>query len=164
MPNEYEERDALVMKLFKCSYPEYLKTKLWGSTRKAALSRDCGKCRVCGVPATEVHHRQYDEDTLRGAIEHLLSLCRGCHERLEMVKAGRKRSFAEVEWELVLMLAEAEQIRRGNGVRSRPLTPGERVMQERTQRTVHAMARRDIRERRRSRIPNKKRNGRRRVK
>jgi 5-methylcytosine-specific restriction enzyme A len=57
----------------------------WDSARKAALSRDGGKCQRCLRPAVDVHHRKPKQmggtgnaDTNFGAAN-LVSLCRPCH-------------------------------------------------------------------------------------
>lgn len=48
--------------------------------RKLILARDNGRCRVCGLPATDVHHLITRQQlSVRWYAYNLLSLCRTCH-------------------------------------------------------------------------------------
>lgn len=80
------------------TYDEYLQTRLWTRIRLRVLRRDNRQCVRCGGRAREVHHRSYDRDVLEGRANHkLVSLCRGCHESIEVDENGRKRTHEEVE-------------------------------------------------------------------
>jgi 5-methylcytosine-specific restriction endonuclease McrA len=63
------------------SYQEYLDSDVWKAIRWEALARDHGRCRDCGVEATEVHHLEYPEVLGAEALDDLISLCRTCHQR-----------------------------------------------------------------------------------
>lgn len=81
---DYAERAAAVKRLGFSSYQAYLDSPLWAEIRQRVLLRDRGECRTCGRPAVQVHHAQYDEATLAGAIlRHLAAICSGCHRRVE---------------------------------------------------------------------------------
>ena len=68
------------------SYPEYLRTPLFQSARAMEMDKAGGKCRRCGAPATEVHHRQ-KRDGSKGyppwgcweTTENIEAICHGCH-------------------------------------------------------------------------------------
>lgn len=157
----YTIRDELILKLFQCDYATYLSLPIWIQTRKTVLARDSHKCRVCTKPATEVHHRSYDEDTLRGATEHLVSLCRGCHEFIEMTTNGTKRGFEDVEARLSRLMEVSVKASAEGDVRSRPLTSGE-LNESRRALLDPSHYWKNAKKKRRS--GGKKRNGRRRVK
>jgi 5-methylcytosine-specific restriction endonuclease McrA len=63
------------------SYKEYLDSDVWRNIRCEALARDHGRCRDCGVEASEVHHIAYPEVLGREDLDDLVSLCHACHER-----------------------------------------------------------------------------------
>lgn len=65
-------------------YGEYLASRIWADIRTRVIERAGGRCRCCGERATQVHHRSYDIDTMRGARPgNLVALCRRCHEAAE---------------------------------------------------------------------------------
>jgi len=67
------------------------------SIRAAVLSRDGGKCVMCNLPASNVHHNSYAIEVLIGKdASQLFSLCRSHHERAEFNEDGSKRSLEEV--------------------------------------------------------------------
>jgi len=92
----YRARDELLQSLFGCTYVEYLQTELWKSTRTKVLDRDGYKCVFCTDPADEVHHCNYNERTLKGGIQDLVSVCSLCHRRIEFDERGEKRTLREV--------------------------------------------------------------------
>lgn len=88
---EYKRRKRNLLVLGYISYSAYLRSFLWSEIRKDVLRRN-GKCRVCGKKATQVHHADYELETLRGdgiAAESLWPVCKRCHKGAEF-KAGRK--------------------------------------------------------------------------
>jgi hypothetical protein len=94
----YRNRDRLLASMGFGDYDSYLRSDLWRSIRAAVLHRDDGCCRLCGMPATEVHHRLYDEATMRGhEIEMLVSICRTCHQKIEFTSSGKKIAFKKIE-------------------------------------------------------------------
>jgi hypothetical protein len=62
---------------------------LWRPAREWALTRDAGRCVICGDVADEVNHRVprqmggRNADPTRHAIAKLVSTCRGCHDTYE---------------------------------------------------------------------------------
>jgi 5-methylcytosine-specific restriction endonuclease McrA len=63
------------------SYREYLDSDIWKAIRWEALARDHGRCRDCGVEASEVHHIAYPKVLGGEDLDDLLSLCHACHQR-----------------------------------------------------------------------------------
>lgn len=74
----------------KMPYPTFLKSRYWWEVRRAAISRDGGRCCECGgTKDLEVHHLTYEN---RGRekehMEDVVTLCSYCHARMH----GRYRS------------------------------------------------------------------------
>lgn len=65
---------------YKAKYTEYLKSNHWRSFRKKVLSFWNNECSLCGAPATEAHHRNYNS-LGKEKITDCIALCRNCHER-----------------------------------------------------------------------------------
>lgn len=66
-------------------YSDYLHSDHWQFVRRQALDLADWRCLRCGEEgALEVHHRTYYDDDgsvlWREQSEHLVVLCRGCHE------------------------------------------------------------------------------------
>lgn len=87
----------LVLPLGYCSYADYLRSALWFGIRSRvyeAKGRVCLECKES--PATEIHHRRYDEDTLRGlTLNYLIPICDPCHERLHGINRAKRLKQAE---------------------------------------------------------------------
>ena len=60
-------------------YSGYLASPQWSARRLAVLTRDGGKCRGCGKPATQIHHLTY-YNVGREPLEDLVAACDRCHE------------------------------------------------------------------------------------
>lgn len=56
---------------------EYPDHSLFKRQRLIVLKRSSGKCEICGVSATEIHH--IDEDKSNHDLTNLLAVCRRCH-------------------------------------------------------------------------------------
>jgi hypothetical protein len=77
---QYREMSDALLRLCIHSYSEYLASDLWDRIRSQVLARDGGKCKSCGKPANQVHHSQYNYETLAGiSLIHLQAVCRKCH-------------------------------------------------------------------------------------
>lgn len=89
----YEDRNNKLSEL-GMSYRQYLSTDEWKIIRaKVLYSRPL--CLICHHPATQVHHTDYEWDTLLGTVlEALAPLCKDCHTLIEM-KTGVKISLSE---------------------------------------------------------------------
>ncbi len=65
------------------SYESYLKSPTWHHIKQRVYEqkgRDCIRCKQ--VPATQIHHIRYDEDTMRGkTLNYLIPICKECHEK-----------------------------------------------------------------------------------
>ena len=82
----------LIRQDFQKWYPRYLSSVAWKSKRREVLVRDGYRCQ-CGAVATEVHHKNYDT-VGNEALEDLISLCRGCHEKRHgIASSAGHRSF-----------------------------------------------------------------------
>lgn len=78
------------------SYEEYLRSDLWAAIRRRVFKEISDKCAACNAPASEVHHRDYRPDMLRGHyIADLVPLCRTCHNYIEFTDAGAKVTTLE---------------------------------------------------------------------
>jgi hypothetical protein len=90
-PQPYSERNRLLRALGFKSYSLYLASALWQRIRALVLAKQ-GKCAACGRRASEVHHLDYDEATLRGeSTENLVGLCWLHHRSIEFTDDGQKR-------------------------------------------------------------------------
>jgi hypothetical protein len=65
------------------TYESYLKSPTWHHIKQRVYEqkgRDCIRCKE--LPATQIHHLRYDEDTLKGkTLNYLIPVCRECHEK-----------------------------------------------------------------------------------
>ena len=66
------------------NYLSYLETKKWADLRNQRLKLDDYKCAVCGSPySLEVHHLLYPRILGTEHIDHVVTLCRSCHQAIE---------------------------------------------------------------------------------
>jgi len=80
----YLERNNNLRAMGFADYSEYLSSALWLLIKSRVLSRDNGRCRICGDFARTVHHMDYSLHVLRGnRDDKLLSVCDGCHQKVE---------------------------------------------------------------------------------
>lgn len=61
---------------------KYLKSEAWQTVRIEALAREKGKCQICGEESisNDAHHMWYPESIYETRAEHLVILCRPCHD------------------------------------------------------------------------------------
>jgi hypothetical protein len=93
------------------TYQEYLKSDLWKQIRAKVLLRDGGLCRLCGKPASCVHHQSYVLNVMSGErLDDLYSVCDPCHLLVEFASDGKKRPFKKVtsEFSRRLTLARSD--------------------------------------------------------
>lgn len=89
----YQKRNDKLSEL-GLPYCEYLKTDEWQNIRSEILTKD-SSCLVCGHSASQVHHTDYEWDTLLGLCHAaLISLCDRCHKDIEF-DGTRKRTLDE---------------------------------------------------------------------
>lgn len=62
-------------------YQKYLQTAIWHTIRRQRLAIDNGECVLCGIKATNVHHRRYPKRLGSETVNDLISLCDTCHSR-----------------------------------------------------------------------------------
>lgn len=63
------------------NYGKYLKSKAWSKIRKELFEQVGRRC-ICGDPATEVHHKTYDNIGKENLLTDLAGLCTSCHENV----------------------------------------------------------------------------------
>lgn len=89
----YAKRDRALFRLGFASYGDYLKSPLWKVIREAKLAVD-PRCECCGDKAVQIHHLSYTRKVLIGKLRRkLVSVCPGCHQKIEFRADGMKRSF-----------------------------------------------------------------------
>ena len=74
------------------TYDEYKSSPAWQRKRNAVIQRDGGQC-VCGAPATEMHHKTYN-NLGKEPLSELVMLCNECHNRLHPDEPGDPRGSA----------------------------------------------------------------------
>lgn len=76
-------------------YGKYLGSPEWRAKRELVLKRDNYKCQCCltGL-ATQVHHKSYEFVDLAGSEPcfDLVAVCGPCHDRIEHMKAEKRKS------------------------------------------------------------------------
>ena len=103
----YVKRNDRLSVLGYASYAEYLKSDDWARVRAEKLRR-FRDCLLCGKPANQVHHMDYSHEVLLGLRPQLLvTLCEGCHERIEFAEGRVKRSLSDANTELRRLAHEA---------------------------------------------------------
>jgi len=72
----------------------YLKSETWQAVRLEALAREGGKCQVCGLESVfnDAHHVWYPASVWDTTEEHLVILCRPCHDLLHALMPESKTS------------------------------------------------------------------------
>lgn len=94
---DYQKRNKILHKLGYNSYADYLRSDRWKRIRKTVLEKYDGRCRICESPANEVHHVLYTKGNLSGGnTNHLIPLCRKCHQKLEF-ELGEKNTPLEAQ-------------------------------------------------------------------
>lgn len=85
-------RERVLSALGFTTYNAYLLSPLWRSIRTRAMTRFRWRCRLCQDKATEVHHLDYLDSTMRGRNPgSLVPVCHGCHEWIEFGESIRTR-------------------------------------------------------------------------
>jgi 5-methylcytosine-specific restriction endonuclease McrA len=80
---------------YSAEYLAYMKSAEWRSRRARVLSRDLGRCRLCGARASQVHHVTYTHLAHERPAE-LVSLCTLCHHSIHAEVASSHASIAAV--------------------------------------------------------------------
>ncbi len=105
----YQKRNNCLLILGYEAYQDYLKSDVWKKIRARKLSKH-KYCLLCDNLATQVHHLDYNQDTLLGRKDfRLVQLCRNHHEEIEF-EGTRKLSVREATGKLFRL---AEQCERG---------------------------------------------------
>lgn len=81
----------------------YLRSEDWQTVRISALARENGKCQICREFSTsnDAHHIEYPSNIYHTKTEHLVILCRPCHDlihavlRITGVKSQTRSEFIE---------------------------------------------------------------------
>jgi hypothetical protein len=82
------------------SYTDYLKSPLWASIRSRVYASKGRMCLGCKTRrATQIHHRQYDLDTLKGdTLNYLIPICRQCHRAEHGLEPTRQVAPIVIPW------------------------------------------------------------------
>lgn len=87
------------------SYSAYLASPLWKQIKIKVWAK-YGRLCFCGNSATEIHHRNYSLDTMKGKnLAGLIPICNVCHQAISLDKKGIKRSAEDTERELLRLFA-----------------------------------------------------------
>lgn len=114
---QYFDRNARLSELGYRSYAEYLQSDDWKKIRNEVLEQT-PTCVACANVACQVHHLNYSNRVLLGiAREYLVSICRGCHEAIE-IDNGEKRSLPAANTILVELVGINKGSRERNRVHS----------------------------------------------
>ena len=77
-------------------YNDYLDSDLWGEIRKEVFAVQGQACIRCGRKATQVHHSDYSEATLRGDdLSKLMPACSRCHKLAHRGHPGSSSTVTE---------------------------------------------------------------------
>lgn len=101
---EYSNRNTILLELGFKDYKAYLRSDLWKVIRGRKLAKD-PNCYGCGRDASnaqmQVHHSQYDRETLLGNYDkYVFSVCSRCHHWIEITRGGYKRNPTDATKEL----------------------------------------------------------------
>jgi len=85
------------------SYSDYIKSDLWQAIRARVLAQMGWKCYGCGKDASQVHHRKYGPEQLRGTdIRDMVPICSSCHQEIEF-DGKTKRTLEQANAKLDIM-------------------------------------------------------------
>jgi len=84
----------------------YLKSEEWKNVRVEALAREHAKCEICGVEdiSNDAHHVYYPKSFWETTVDHLVILCRPCHNVAHaLIKNGKKTPGESIsEWKAII--------------------------------------------------------------
>lgn len=97
------------------TYQDYLLSPIWFAIREIVFQEKGRSCCLCGKYATQVHHDNYNTETMSGEdTSGLFPICKPCHHRIEHDPQGRKvtgrkvrRAFAKARQERFAALSAA---------------------------------------------------------
>lgn len=82
--HNYTDRSINLVLIGFSSYAKYIKSALWAGIRFRVLAAMESKCHGCSRDASEVHHRKYGIEQLKGTdVRDLVPICRDCHQSIE---------------------------------------------------------------------------------
>lgn len=112
----YLERNRSLPFIGYESYIEYLKSPEWCEIRSRVLAAH-PTCSCCEKPASQVHHYNYDNRVLLGLLDALLfSVCRACHEAVELDESGQKTTLKQAKVKLMSLLKKKYRRQLNNGI------------------------------------------------
>ena len=71
------------------NYQKYLKSKAWSETREKFFEQVGRQC-ICGNPATQVHHKTYDNIGKENLLTDLAGLCHLCHRGVHPLRSSNR--------------------------------------------------------------------------
>lgn len=96
----YKRRKRLLSDLGYSTYQEYLAGDDWKRIRNRKLLR-FPDCLICSRKSSQVHHMDYEYETLLGLRTYsLITICDACHLLIEFDGDGKKRDLKEANKEL----------------------------------------------------------------
>jgi hypothetical protein len=92
---QYRERNQQLRNVGWENYKRYLEGDIWKRIRQEEFKRP-RICEICRVTACQLHHWSYEIEVMMGAVrEHLIPLCRDCHEKIEFGDDEKKLSLPD---------------------------------------------------------------------
>ncbi len=75
----------------------YLTSEEWKTIRIAALARDDAVCVICYEKNTsnDAHHIFYPKSVWKTELQHLVTLCRSCHDLVHLILPKSPETFSE---------------------------------------------------------------------
>ncbi len=103
----YRDRNLLLERMGFPTYSHYLDSELWSQVRNAAAELHGSRCVLCHSNRIIFHHVSYAEAVLTGQdLSAIVPLCHRCHERVEFRKDGSKRTLANSQRQLAILIAK----------------------------------------------------------
>jgi len=113
LDKEYMSHQSDNHEIYGMDYDRYLKSAFCKKIRTWVKTRDNYQCQLCGLKrrtSLEVHHRDYERDTLEGLSDNgLITLCSWCHHKVEFYdkeKLNKRDSLEKKELFLKMNLAQ----------------------------------------------------------
>jgi hypothetical protein len=97
----WEDQKRVLKEMGYNNYREYLAGIVWAKIREKVMELHKNRCTVCSRKSTVIHHREYNENVLRGIdITSLEPLCWECHRRIEYDEYGNKNELSHANRKL----------------------------------------------------------------
>ena len=74
------------------NYKIYLKSKAWAETREKFFEQ-AGRLCICSSPATQVHHKTYENIGKEELLKDLVGLCKECHGKVDEWRNDKGKEY-----------------------------------------------------------------------